>query len=272
MKYDCCQHPDLCPKNKVCKPFNSPTKSWKRFTCECRDGFGGENCDQPIKSCAGYLGVRWKSDKYIVVDSQNSTYEVYCHFDSNAAWTLVQSYSDGSRSLEQFQKPLFNDTPINEDNPTWSGYRLSKSRMRSIKDNSTFLLFTCDYEQANFNLKTSDFLEIPFEKIKHHSDILDVLEFRPATSYLTIPIGHGNIGQYNLSHCQIWLFQDNNYPLIVGFNYPAEPTSCKLNELTCKWDEYEFFGNYHYLSDCGKRIHRCVNNENSTTQLWFGTH
>ena len=30
---------------------------------------------------------------YKVVGSDKSVYEVYCHFDSDGAWTLVQSYS-----------------------------------------------------------------------------------------------------------------------------------------------------------------------------------
>ena len=272
IKYNCCQQPGLCPNNKICEPFNSPTKPWKRFTCKCRDGYHGKNCDQPIRSCAGYLNVRRKSGKYKVVDSQSSTYEAYCHFDSDAAWTLVQSYSNGNRSLEQFKKPLFNDAFINEDNPTWSGYRLSKSRMRSINDNSTFLLFTCDYEKTNFDLKTSDFLEISFRRIHYKSNIVDVLELRGVTSLFSVAKGHGRIGKYSLSYCHMWLYQSYKIPLLVGFlKHDSDNPTCTLNELPCTWRNYDFFSNYD-SSECGKRIHRCINNANSTTQLWFGTH
>ena len=134
MKYNCCKQSDVCPKNKTCKPFNSPQQPWKRFTCECPDGHHGENCDKPIRSCSEYLGR--ESGMYKVMDSGNSVHEVYCHFNSDAAWTLVQSYSFANRSLVQFQRHLKFNRPISENALTWSGYRLRKSRMRSIKDNS----------------------------------------------------------------------------------------------------------------------------------------
>ncbi|CAB4025054.1 Hypothetical predicted protein, partial [Paramuricea clavata] len=47
-KDNCCQqHSGLCPgMRKICKPFNSAMKPWKRFICECQSGYGGDNCDQ----------------------------------------------------------------------------------------------------------------------------------------------------------------------------------------------------------------------------------
>ena len=89
MKYNCCQQSDLCPENKICKPINSLQQPWKRFTCECPDGYYGGNCDLPIMSCQGYAHSFAKSGKYKVVDFNETVYEVYCHFDSDGgAWTL----------------------------------------------------------------------------------------------------------------------------------------------------------------------------------------
>ena len=33
---------------------------------------------------------------------------------------------------------------------------------------------------------------------------------------------------------------------------------------------YNLFSSYYFPSACVKKIHRCVQNANSTTQLWFG--
>ena len=148
IKYNCCHQSNICPKNKICKPINflkQKQKPWKRFTCECTGGYHGDNCDELIRSCGVYLDRRRESGMYQVVDSVNGSYEVYCHFDSDhVAWTLVQSYSFENRSLVQFKKSLSKDIPISENALTWSGYRLSKPRMKSIKNNSIFLQFTCN--------------------------------------------------------------------------------------------------------------------------------
>jgi hypothetical protein len=137
MKCNCCQQSSVCPKNKICKPINSLEPKQKPW-----------NCDELIRSCGGYLDRHRESGMYQVVDSVNGSYEVYCHFDSDhVACTLAQSYSFENRSFVQFKKSLSKDIPISENALTWSRYRLSKPRMKSIKNNSIFLQFTCDYEK-----------------------------------------------------------------------------------------------------------------------------
>ncbi|CAB4024799.1 Sphingomyelinase phosphodiesterase D, partial [Paramuricea clavata] len=163
MKYNCCQQSGLCPKNKTCKPINSQEQPWKRFTCECRDGYHGENCDQPIMSCQGYAQV------------------LGC-----------RSYSFENRSLDQFKKSLSENLPISENALTWNSYRLSKQRMESVKDNSTFLQFTCDYEKY-LDIKKSDYVQIPLGDIKMSQGsekvVINVLELDGLTSYVTIGNG-----------------------------------------------------------------------------------
>ena len=265
MKYNCCQQSDLCPKNKICKPLNSPQQPWKRFTCECRDGYHGDNCDKPIRSCSGYLGR--ESGMYKVVDSSNSLYEVYCHFDPNAAWTLVQSYSFANRSLDQIKNPLSNNLPLSENDPTWSGYRLSKSRMKSIKDNSNFLQFTCEYEKHRL-ITQSDYVQIPLQDIKKNDQNVDFLEFRGQTSDISIDGGRGRIGEFVLTHCQIWFHQRTNSPLHVHIR--GTVSGCTFSSLSCPSDTYDYFGRYSNSFDCIKEVHHCIQNDNSTTQLWFG--
>ncbi len=268
MKYNCCQQSDLCPQNKICKPLNSPQQPWKRFTCECPDGYHGDNCDKPIRSCSGYLGR--ESGMYKVVDSSNSLYEVYCHFDSDVAWTLVQSYSFANSSLDQFNKPLFDDAPVREDDLTWSGYRLSKSRMRSIKYNSNFLQLTCNYEKTRY-ITQSDYVEIPLLDIKKSGQNVDVLLFYGGTNHISVAVRYGKIGGYDLHHCQIWLNLEWNSPLHVHIEITSS-AQCKFHGVNCAGRDKNFFGGYFVTSvdDCRKQVHSCIQNDNSTTQLWFG--
>ena len=76
----------------------------------------------------------------------------------------------------------------------------------------------------------------------------------------------GKIGAHNLSGCQISLRQWLNKSLHIHIN----------NNMTC-WSncsgDKDFFGSFDSSpSDCVKEIRQCVQNDSSTTQLWFGEH
>jgi hypothetical protein len=202
-----------------------------------------------------------------VMDSEKTVYEVYCHFESEVAWTLVESYSFANRSLDQFKESLSEDRPISENALTWSGYRLSKARMESIKNSSNFLQFTCDYEK-HIDLNQSDFVQLELQNLKTTvgGNIVDVLELSGHTSYVVVGNGRGKIGEYDLSSCQIDLYQYAQSQL-----YVCTISECTFSVLSCTDNNfYNFFGNYYSHSACVKKVHRCVQNANSTTQLWFG--
>ena len=271
MKYNCCQVADLCPKNKTCKPFNSASKPWKRFTCECRDGYYGENCDQPIRrSCAGYLDVHRESGKYKVVDSQNSEYEVYCHFDSSGAWTLVQScsYENVRHHLPEMRKlkvSLSKNLPVNENAQVWDAYRLSKSRMESIKENSTFLQFTCNYKKHG-GIDESDYVQIHLQNLKTSGGKnVNVIEFNTEIFSATVSQVRGEIENSDISQCKIKLRQNEQSSLHVHFVFTNPSPPCKFN--SGNYHNYGYFGDYHYVDG---QNHSCIQFEDSTTQLWFG--
>ncbi len=197
--------------------------------------------------------------------AKNSLYDVYCHFNSDGAWTLVQSYSFANKSLHQIKKPLSDDAPVSEEDLTWSGYRLREPRMRSIKDNSSFLQLTCDYEKHH-DIEQSDYVQIPLEDIKKSSQDVDFLELSGYTSYTGIGGGRGKIGEHDLNHCKIKFHQDTNWPLHVHIKKTVP--ECKFNKLSHCYDiSYNYFGDYYSRTGCG---HGCVQNHYSTTQLWFG--
>ena len=270
MKYNCCQQSGLCLKNEICKPINSLQQPWKRFTCECPDGYHGHNCDQPITSCQGYANGSRKSGMYKVVDSDlKSVYEVFCYFDSDGAWTLVQSFSfangSGATKFTQFQNPLSNDLPVGEKYPAWRGYRLGKARMTSIEKNSVLLRFTCNHQAKTDNVRESDYLQLLLNDVQRN-----VVELSGYSS--NFPIQHGKIGEMKLKHgCLFNLFQyysmnvhASNYLYTCGITPSFTESHCNTKS------RYSVFGDYNTANACFERTHGCLINSESTTQLWFG--
>ena len=268
MKYNCCQVSDICPKNKVCQRMNSLDQPWKRFTCECRDGYNGDSCSEPIMSCAGYANGHRRPGLYEVVDPDGQVYEVYCHFDSDGAWTLVQSYSFANRAMDQFKRPLSENLPFNENGLKWSGYRLSKAKMKWMTENSVLLRFTCDYEKHH-NVSKSDFVEVPLHDIQSSGgDKVDILYPNITSDFWTRQIFplRGKIGKNNLYQCQITFFVSLDWTLLVHVNYNTH--KCNVKPRNClKGSAY--FGSY-YGYTCFDEAHSCAQNANSTTQLWLG--
>ena len=265
----CCQQSGLCSNYKICKPNKSLQQPWKRFTCECKDGYGGDKCDQPIRSCRGYANVLpQKSGKYKLLDLHDSVYEVYCHFDKDGSWTLVQSFSYTNGSLatkfNQFRKPLSQDAPVGESNPVWSGYRLSRSRMYSIKKDALLLRFTCDYNMKTLTVENSDYLQMRLEDIRK-----DVLVLRGYSS--TTPIQRGKVGGMKLNACSLYLYQHHSTPLYVtGYLYTCGITPASIASHCYTKSYYSLFGNYDVAKACFETTHRCIVSSTSTTQLWFG--
>ena len=191
-------------------------------------------------------------------------YEVYCHFDSDGAWTLVQSFSFENHAVNdsKFKKPLTEGYSISPDVVTWSGYRLFRSKMRSISEDSEQIRFTCDFEKVH-DVNSSDYLRISLT----NDDMKKIITNRfrleiPSTSY------DGKINGYNLNGCKIKLHHNTS----EGFHvHVREESPCKsdIPEKPNNCDKFHYFS---YFSDenCLQPVHRCTQYKNSTSQLWFG--
>ena len=258
MNENCCKESEVCPHNKICKPLNSFDKPWKRFTCACPDGYHGDNCDQPITSCAGYWNIKQKSGVYKVVDSDNSIYEVYCHFDSDGAWTLVQSFSFENHipANSEFKRPLTEDLPVSENAVTWSGYRLRKARMQLINQNSNQLRFTCDFNNVQ-DVNQTDYLQISLNVLGADMDITTKDPNKDISS------SQGKINGIGLHGCTIKIHQNGN----EGLHVHTDNCNFRPSKQLCQGFRYfSFFQN----RDCIEPTHRCTQNMQSTSQIWFG--
>ena len=202
---------------------------------------------------------------YKVLDSVNRPYEVYCHFDSDGAWTLVQSCSFANHTVENnvFGKSLSEDHPFSENALTWSGYRLSQTRMLFINQNSDRLRFTCGFEKEQ-DVNQTDYLQMLLDQLGSNTDI--------TTKYfnkIEISLSRGKINGTDLNGCQIKVGQRTGKGLRVHIEsgdgalfVPEKPNAGHCNS-------FRYFSNF-LSKQCLLPTHRCTQNEKSTSQLWFG--
>ena len=146
---NCCHTSNPCEDGRTCVPSSSPSDH-KRFTCECKGGYHGTHCEKRMESCRSYRHAGTLTPgNYPVLDNDNKSFQVYCDFDtnSNMAWTLVQSYEFAKRNDEPYKFTFQYDSPRNQDAPSWKDYRLSKSRMKHMRQRNSKWRITCNYEK-----------------------------------------------------------------------------------------------------------------------------
>ncbi|XP_028416284.1 uncharacterized protein LOC114540214 [Dendronephthya gigantea] len=166
----------------------------RRFKCICPPGYTGDLCQYgPRRSCRGYVDGNRVSGTYQVHDSNMNPFDVFCHFDQNSTmtWTLVQSYQFQNTSFRTLSFLL--DSPVNENKPRWDAYRLSKSRMQSIQDDSSQFRMTCKYDTDGMVYR--DFVQAT----KSQVDIM----IAPQKSYACAVVDAINVRGHSCSNCSI---------------------------------------------------------------------
>ena len=267
--YDCCKQPGLCLNNGECLPSESQ-KIWTRFKCKCPNGFHGNRCERPITTCDDvHRELSQESGVYKVVDASLTSYEVYCDFNRefNATWTLVQSYSrqnaSSNSNLPITFAALYENTPLSENRLDWRGYRLSKTRMQEIVDNSQLLLFTCNYEKT-LHLNESDYVKMQLPDLHHDGNLLSL------NDTVLVSIEQGNIGGQSFGNCKAVLVQNSHETLHVHVYYSCGGFKTPSISIQHYCLHFNYFGNYRLGYDCLDKTHRCLQSPESTTQLWFG--
>ena len=183
-------------------------------------------------------------------------FEVFCDFDknSNMTWTLIQS---NQLKYKVQDRSYISDKAINEDNPTFDLYRLSKSRMESIQQDSSKWRITCQYDTSGV---------VYTDYVRGSNDEMNILtERRGATC---VRVEYIDIRGENCQNCSAMFFQSDSYVLYSdsfhSYNCEFEPK----NGLSCGGRGEDNFGFYSCISPA----HRCSATQTSTTQTWFGGH
>ena len=194
------------------------------------------------------------SGKYVIFNSTNEPFSVYCDLQSEPGfvWALIQSFSLANK--DTFKLIGFGtDSPLNESNNEfdWNSYRLSLSQMRSLADHSTHLRATC-----NFPTDGLQYTDYARAKLAGH-DIFG--EWDKCTMYEYI-----NIRGNNCSDCTAFTKQEHDKAWVIRSKY----LQCDFEGSSGAVQSEYNFGRYHSLGI--NPNHRCTSSPTSTTQHWFG--
>ena len=257
----CQSYEYLCQNGGTYVPLTPTNHTTPRYKCKCPTGYTGHLCQHAIKSCGSYSRGSRIPGKYPVFDDNMTLYEVFCDFDSKTktVWTLVASYE--RQQWVKFDNPYYDDHPVNEELPRWDEYRLRKSRMQSIQNDSSKFRITCKYDTDG--LMYDDFLMAD----KKHIDILS-FNYRHTTSPVVCSfVEYANIRGEDCAFCTLILYQDY-YTLHADSNRTDNGCEFKsTGSKDCGSAGEDNFGHYN----CVNPVHRCSSSADATTQVWLGT-
>ena len=194
-----------------------------------------------------------------MVDDNMKLFEVFCDFDTSStmAWTLIQSYQLKDKD-RFFDYSFVNNLPVNEDTPRWDLYRLSKSRMESIQQDSSKWRMTCRYDTDG--LSYTDY-------VRGSNHNINILTYSGKECK---EVEFIDVRGYNCEDCKAMVAQKfiRSFRIESYFSDTAE--NCAFtpkNGLNCHgYRGEDNFGFYR----CPNPAHRCSSSPTSTTQTWFG--
>ena len=244
-----------CYNGGTCLPRDNG-QNRRRFDCKCQDGYTGYRCQKPIRSCRGYSDENRVAGKYKIFDINMMRYEVFCDFEnSTMTWTLVQS-----NQRDQKMKALSYDKPLNENNFSWNGYRLSKTKMKSIQKDSTMWRATCQYQEQSCS-----------DLVRGFNDKMDILTKMDGC----FKVEYINVRGYSCTNCTVYFLQTDR----CTFHFHLSTTwgsDCKFRpQLEQYRTDLDYFDCYHrkYIyGDQQDKAHCCSKSSATTTQIWFGGH
>ena len=231
----------------------------RRFNCTgCTAGYGGHRCQIKLpQTCKDLLssGVR-RNGIHTVYDQKDKPFKVFCDFtsESGAAWTLVQSHTLANN--DQFKKkPLYLfDEPVNEDSPEWNAYRLSKSRMMSVRQTSTHWRATCNFPTDGVDFR--DYLRAS----------LGDFDIMAASINRCMRYEYLNIRGIACTGCSAWTFYSDKAPHIDS--WLSSEKGCEFNGRAKGAVNGEDNFGFYYQSNIA---FRCSSSASSTTEYWIGT-
>ncbi|KAK3748804.1 hypothetical protein QZH41_016026, partial [Actinostola sp. cb2023] len=215
---------------------------------------------QDFKSCLDYrLRGYCTNGGYTVSDGNGEHYQIWCDFHSEPgfAWTLIMSHSVRYSNLTAFcQSSLSQSVPVHENSPNWDSYRLSKQRMLTIADQSSYWRATTGFSTYGNDFrdyvrgKFEDFDIIEFEGNGECKDV-DYINIRGFSGYKT--------------QAQFWQRKGKQ-----ALHIDSAQGECKFKPYSGTIVGENNFGFYCEGPHTRNVYFRGTENEASTTQWWFG--
>ena len=261
----CCKTSNPCLNGGTCL-LPSPS-SEKRFRCKCADGYKGDHCEdtcepgykgqfcnQPIRSCKSYGKRSRVPGKYTVLNVNDKPFKVFCDFDntSSMTWTLIQSYQLKNKSNIK-GSPLWKDFPQNENSPSWSYYRLSQSRMKSIQADSTKWRLTCRYDTDGV-------------VYTDYARGLNVETNITSEKRGCVKMEYINVRGQHCTDCTAKMIQKEKKILHFKSYYNG---SCDFKPSGSRLCSGKYEDSFGYFT-CPNNQHRCSSSDDATSQTWFG--
>ena len=225
-----------------------------KFNCTCAEGYTGKLCQIKSRSCKDYIN-NGTNGKYVVFDEGGNRLNVFCDFlsEQGLVWTLIESFSFKNNYLIR-GAAFFRDKPLNENNPNWVKYRLSRAHMKQIAKRSTYFRATCQFHIGG--VKYVDYLRGRLSDF----NLIPKTEFRGCAKYEYV-----NIRGHQCHNCTVYTHQTNEQHVHVD-SYISR--RCGLGRVPGAKSGHgeDNFGFYFIVN----HNHRCSANSTATTQWWLG--
>lgn len=200
----------------------------------------------------------------MVSDKDQTPYHVYCDFSSelNFVYTLVTSWKFSNRMMIPFGTRGYNlDDPVNQFNPNWFSYRMSKSRMEQVRNlpGTTHWRITCNFDTLP-GVDYRDYLRFKF------------MDFDPLSGTIggCRKADYVNVMGSGCQSCEVFLRQHPNHSLSIESDPNLKTCSHTFLDVNGKKFKnlYNVFGliNIHHYNP----NFRCHNHPDASTSLWFG--
>ena len=254
----CCQ-PNPCLHGGKCQEICDPKD--KRFRCFCPVNYIGKRCEiRCYESClkASKADAN-KSGIFAICDGKSTAFNVYCDMESESkfVWTLFQSFSFyHSKFLENKGFGVNFPIGVNLTYIDWNYYRLPLSHMTYIKQKSSHLRVTCNFNENG--LQYTDYART----VLKNQPILS--NFEKSCKWY----GYLNIRGIDCTSCTALTSQRDGRPWFID-SYSSKGNGCQFNGKPGMGSSEHNFG--WYQDGKVNPSHRCSFSPSSTTEHWFGS-
>jgi len=151
------------------------------------------------------------------------------------------------------REPLFEDKPMNEENPQWSVFRLSLSKMSQLRSRSTHWRVTCSFQLDG--LVYRDYVRVKIADF-------DPIDLKGPG--ICKRVEYINVRGHNCSDCDVAWWQDN-----VMLHHDSSDAICGFDPSSGAVQSEDNFGYYDVVNP----IFRCTQTgRETTTNHWFGSY